>query len=125
MISILCDWGGDLSVGPGGDINVAPPEVELPQRICRRLLTNSGDYIWHTGYGAGLGSYVGKPYSQGAVESTILSHLQFEQLVNRNPAPTVIAADSASGAFSVVSVTVNYSTPGSSVENSLMLGLNN
>ena len=55
MDALFCPWGGDLSVGPGGDISVAPVEAEVEQRIIRRLLTNTGDYIWHISYGAGLG----------------------------------------------------------------------
>jgi hypothetical protein len=39
MIAVVCDWGGDLSVGSGGDIAVAPVQIEIQQRLIRRLLT--------------------------------------------------------------------------------------
>ena len=71
MIALVCEWGGDLSVGPTGDIGVAPVQTEVQQRIIRRLLTNAGDYIWHINFGGGLGSYIGKPYSSALIEGTV------------------------------------------------------
>jgi len=125
MNALLCIWGGDLSVGPAGDINIAPAQSEVGQRIIRRLLTNPGDYIWHTSYGAGLGDYVGEPYVSGAIEGTILSQLQQETLVAKNPTPTVNCDASASGAESSISVNIQYQISGSSSGNSVALELGN
>ena len=106
MIALVCEWGGDLSVGPTGDIGVAPVQTEVQQRIIRRLLTNAGDYIWHINFGGGLGSYIGKPYSSALIEGTILAQLQYEVLVAANPSPTFQISQSTAGSFSSTALTV-------------------
>jgi len=123
MIAIVCDWGGDLLVGPGGDIGTAPVQFEVEQRLVRRLLTNPGDYIWHTTYGGGLGSFVGQPCSPALIEGTILGQLQQETLVAPDPAPTVQINQSLSGSFSTISVTVQFQVTGLSASTSVTLGL--
>ena len=123
MIALVCEWEGDLSVGPSGDIGVAPGQTEVQQRIVRRLLTNPGDYIWHASYGAGLGSYVGKPYSPTLIEGTILSQLQREILVAAHPSPTVQTTQSVAGSFSGTAVTVQYQVTGTLTGSSVILGL--
>jgi hypothetical protein len=122
MKTIVCEWGGDLAVGPSGDINVAPLQANVQQRLVRRLLTNPGDYIWHTDYGAGLGGYVGQPYSPGIIEGVILNQLQLEPLVATTPAPMVQINQSATGPFSTISVNVQYQVAGTSTEHSVVLG---
>ena len=123
MISITCDWGGDLSAGPGGDINATPVQANIHQRLVRRLLTNPGDYIWHTNYGAGLGAYVGRPTSAGRIKSAILNQIQFEPLVAETPAPAVQFNQSATGTFATDAVTVQYQVAGTSAGNSVVLEL--
>jgi hypothetical protein len=123
VITIVCDWGADLSVGPSGDINVAPVQTNVQQRLVRRLLTNAGDYIWHTNYGAGLGSYVGQPYSPANIEGAILNQLQLEPLVAATPTPTVQINQSASGPFSSISMSVQYLVAGTSTDDSVVLSV--
>jgi phage baseplate assembly protein W len=123
VIAVVCDWGGDLSVGPGGDIGVAPVEIEIQQRLTRRLLTTPGEYIWHTEYGAGLGTFVGEPCSPGLIESTILNQLQHEALVAMNPSPTVQTDQSLAGSISTTSVTIQYQVSGTAVGMSVVLPL--
>ena len=124
MNALLCPWGGDLSVGPGGDINVAPIQSEAEQRIIRRLLTNPGDYIWHTSYGGGLGTFVGEPYISGAIEGTVLGQLQRETLVAQNPSP-VVQCEAASATNSSISVNIRYYISGGPTGNSVALELGN
>jgi hypothetical protein len=123
LITIVCDWGTDLSVGPSGDINVTPVQSNVQQRLVRRLLTNTGDYIWHTNYGAGLGGYVGQPYSPANIEGAIVNQLQLEPLLAATPAPTVQINQSATGPFASISVTVQYQIAGTSTENSVVLDI--
>jgi hypothetical protein len=122
-MTIVCDWGSDLSVGPTGDINVTPVQENVQQRVVRRLLTNPGAYIWHTDYGAGLGGYVGRPYSPGNIVGAILNQLQLEPLVAATPTPTVQINQSTTGPFSSTSVTVQYLVAGTSSENLVTLAL--
>jgi hypothetical protein len=123
MITIVCDWGGDLSVGSGGDINVTPVQANVQQRVVRRLLTNPGGYIWHTDYGAGLGGYVGEPYSPGNIEGVILNQLQLEPLVAATPAPIMQINQSAAGPASTTNVMVQYQIVGTTTGNSVVLDL--
>ena len=123
MITLVCDWGADLSVGPAGDINAVPIQANVQQRLVRRLLTNAGDYIWHTNYGAGLGGYVGQPYSPANIEGAVLNQLQLEPLVAATPTPTVKINRSATGPFSSIAVTVQYQVAGTSTENSVVLSV--
>jgi hypothetical protein len=123
MISLTCEWGGDLSVSPTGDIGTVLAQSELQQRIVRRLLTNPGDYIWHLGYGAGLGGYVGEPYSPNNIESTILNQIQHETLVAANPLPAVQINQSMSGPLSTISVFVEYQVVGANTTGSVVLSL--
>jgi hypothetical protein len=123
LIAIVCDWGGDLSVGPSGDIAVAPVQTEIQQRLVRRLLTSSGDYIWHTDYGAGLGKYVGETYVPNLIEGTILNQLQYEKLIAISPSPSVQINQSLAGDFSTISVTVQYQVTGTFTATSIVLGL--
>jgi phage baseplate assembly protein W len=121
--ALVCDWGGDLLVGSTGDIGVAPIQVEVQQRIVRRLLTNPGEYIWHIAYGAGLGSFVGKPYSPALIEGTVLSQLMYEALIRANPSPTVLTSQSTAGSFSSTSLTIQYQVGGVLTSSSVVLEL--
>jgi hypothetical protein len=123
VIAITCRWGGDLSVGASGDINVALIQAEIQQRLVRRLLTNPGEYVWHADYGAGLGGYVGETYSPGFIEGAVLNQLQLEALIAGTPAPSVQTSLSVTGPFSTISVAVQYQVVGGSTLNSIALNL--
>jgi hypothetical protein len=123
VIAVVCNWGGDLLVGPTGDIGVAPIQNEAEQRIIRRLLTNPGDYIWHLTYGAGLGAYVGQPYSSKSVESTILTQIQSEPIVVSNPSPLVQIQQSLANSTPATSVTIQYQIAGAGPLNSVAFTL--
>jgi hypothetical protein len=123
MIALVCEWGGDLSVGPTGDIGVAPVQTEVQQRIIRRLLTNTGDYLWHVNYGGGFGSYIGKPYSSALIEGTVLAQLQYEVLVATNPSPTFQISQSTTASFSNTALTIQYQVAGTSASDSVVIGL--
>ena len=123
MIALACDWQSDLSVGPTGDIAVLPVETEVQQRIVRRLLTSPGGYIWHIDYGAGLGNYVGQPYSKTLIEGTVLNQLQNEVLVETSPSPSVRISQPISESFSGTVVTIQYQIVGAPSGNSVVLGL--
>ncbi len=123
MIAITCAWGADLAVGPTGDINALPISADIQARIIRRLLTNPGDYIWHTDYGAGLGRYVGEPYSPAIIEGAILIQLKLETLVATAPAPTIQIKQSGSGPTPGLAVTVQYQVAGTALAASAAFAL--
>lgn len=124
MITLVCGWGGDLSVGPAGDINVTQVQSDAQNRIIRRLLTSPGDYIWHCDYGAGLGRYVGQPYSSSQISATVRNQLRLEPLVATSPTPSIEVRQSPDNALSTISVSISYQLAGSGTQDlaSLTLG---
>jgi hypothetical protein len=123
MIALICDWEGDLSISPSGDIAAVPRQSEVQSRIIRRLLTNPADYIWHTDYGAGLGSFVGEPYSPNIIEGVILNQLKSETLIARTPAPSVQITQAPVESSPTISVTVQFQIVGALTSGLITLDL--
>ncbi len=86
MQDIFHEWGADLAVGSSGDIALASGTNMVSQRICRRLLTNPGDYL---DYGGGLARFIGQPARSTEIEAVITSQLLLEAAVPTSPAPQV------------------------------------
>jgi len=105
MADLSLQFGGDLAVGPTGDLAVADAQALTQQRVLRRLLTNPGDYIWQLGYGAGLGQFVGRPGVPALISGVIRTQMQFEPQVMQSPAPSVSASVSDDG---IVMASVSY-----------------
>jgi hypothetical protein len=110
MYDIFHDWGGDIGVGNGGDLALATGSDVVNQRICRRLLTNPGDYLWSLDYGGGLGQFVGLPANSANIKAIIVSQLLLETAVPTTPEPqvTITVADVAGG---FVTASITYSDP--------------
>lgn len=98
-------FGQDLQWGPAGDLALVSGPPQTQQRLLRRLLTNSGDYIWQLGYGAGLGKRVGEPANALRIQAVILSQVLLEAAVSPVPVPTVAVASDNAG---TVTATISY-----------------
>ena len=98
-------WGGDLVVGPTGDIAVASGATLGQQRVLRRLLTNEKDYVWNPKYGAGLGQFVGAIVNVRQIVGMIKSQIFAEPAVARQPDPAVAAEAFPNGS---VYLEINY-----------------
>ena len=105
MADLSLLFGGDLSIGPTGDLAVADAQALTQQRVLRRLLTNQGDYIWQLTYGAGLGQFVGRPGVPDLISGMIRTQMQLEPQVMQAPAPAVSASVTDDG---TVMASVNY-----------------
>jgi phage baseplate assembly protein W len=110
MNDIFLEWGGDLATGSGGDLAVAVNSDMQRQRVCRRLLTNAGDYLWNPDYGGGLGRFVGSPASAADIEAVVRSQLALEAAVPQSPAP-VVATSIADRASGYVVTNIAYADP--------------
>jgi hypothetical protein len=99
MYDLFHEWCADLAVGSGGDIALASGSDMISQRVCRRLLTNPGDYLWNLDYGGGLARFIGQPARSTEIEAVITSQLLLETAVPTSPAPqvTTTVADIANG----------------------------
>ena len=89
MVDIAHEWGTDLAIGPGGDLQTVDGNGRVRQRILRRLLTNPGDYIWQINYGAGLAAFVGEAQPAGRVRAVVRDQLRLEPAVARSPEPRI------------------------------------
>jgi hypothetical protein len=89
MSDLALQFGGDLSVGPTGDLALAGGTLLTQQRVLRRLLTNPGDYIWQLTYGAGLGRFVGQAGAPAAIAGVTRAQVLQEAAVAPSPPPVV------------------------------------
>jgi hypothetical protein len=110
MHDIFHEWGSDLVVGSGGDLALSTGAVAVNQRVCRRLLTNGGDYIWNLDYGGGLGQFVGTPAHPADIEAIVRTQLALEASVPTTPAPQVSTAI-VNAANGYVVATITYADP--------------
>ena len=110
MYDIFLEWGSDLAVSTSGDIALSTGAATISQRVCRRLLTNPGDYIWNLDYGGGLGQFVGSPAYPAAIEAVVRTQLLLEPAIPTVPAPIVNArlTDAANG---YVTATITHADP--------------
>jgi hypothetical protein len=109
------DWGGDLVLGPTGDLGLADGTYLGQQRVLRRLLTNAGDYVWQLGYGAGLGAAVGRPLQQAELRGLIRSQMLQEASVARTPDPVVTMMADGAGSVSARLQYVDAASQGTEV----------
>ena len=111
MLDISQLWGGDLSLGPTGDLALASGSTLGQQRVLRRLLTNPGEYIWEPSYGAGLAQFIGGPANALQIRAVIRSQIFKEAAVARSPEPVIdVVPSSAEGS---VYVHIRYVDSGS------------
>jgi len=89
MYDLFHERGADLAVGSSGDIALASGSDMISQRVCRRLLTNPGDYLWNLDYGGGLARFIGQPVRSTEIEAVITSQLLLEAAVPTSPPPQV------------------------------------
>lgn len=101
-------WGSDLSTSATGDLAIVSGSTLRQQRVLRRLLTNPGDYIWHTDYGARLAGFVGAPANEMQITATIRSQIFQEAAVAQTPEPVIDVQVSPAGALSTVYVNIRY-----------------
>jgi uncharacterized phage protein gp47/JayE len=96
--------GGDLSIGPAGDLSLTTGSLETRQRVLRRLCTNPGAVIHHLAYGAGLPTKVGQSLSGSNVAGIARSQMLLEQGVQQTPPPSVTAQIG----FNLIALDLNY-----------------
>ena len=120
MADVYLEWNNDLVLTPNGDVQTATGWDEIRQRIVRRLITNSArtlpdgsttapDYVFHPGYGEGLGALVGQnPDSQfaAAVTARINAAVLVDTAVDPGAVPVVSFSQPQPGTW-IVYIKVN------------------
>ena len=99
--------GGDLSLGPTGDIAVVSQSRRTQQRVLRRLLTSPGAAIFHPSYGGGLAAFVGQPLQTNRLLGVITGQMLLEASVAKTPSPTVSVSQGPSDPTSIL-VNISY-----------------
>jgi len=120
MSDLALEFGGDLLVGPTGDLLLADGSTLTEQRVLRRLLTNPGDYIWQITYGAGLGQFVGLPGVGASVAGVSRAQMLLESGVSVSPAPVVNALVQEDG---TVTLSIKYADASSGGTSTLTFSL--
>lgn len=100
-------WGEDIGVSNTGDIALVGGDDRGQQRILRRLMTNPGDYVFQTNYGAGVLQAIGSPEDKGKLVATIRAQVLLEDSVAPIPAPTT-TVQAAGADFSSLAISVSY-----------------
>ncbi|MGM3277893.1 phage tail protein [Ralstonia sp. 24A2] len=107
LLNDLNHWvGDDIAVSPTGDLGLASADLRTQQRIVRRLVTNQGDYLFHTDYGAGLTQRIGQTLDIAALRGLIRTQTALEAGVAQTPEPQVDVTAITGG----VSVRILYSS---------------
>lgn len=103
MADLYLDFGTDLNFAPGGDLQTADGPALTNQRLARRFFTTAqqrqpggaeasqGGYLFHPGFGAGLGRFVdslGHPTTQRQIELLLAGQARLESSVAPLPVPT-------------------------------------
>ena len=120
-IDIGHQWGADLDLSQTGDLATVDGSTAVLQRILRRLLTNSGGYIWNLTYGAGLSGFVGQPLSPPKIAAIVRTQMLQETAVMTSPPPgiSVFQPDGVgSGTFEVA---IQYQDAASHQTNNISL----
>ncbi len=104
MTDLAHQWGGDLAFSPAGDMATVSGSKEGQQRVLRRILTISGNYIWELNYGGGAPALVGSLSTPQQVEATMRAQMLLEDAVSQLPPPVVNVAAIPGG----LSVSIRY-----------------
>lgn len=113
--------GADLALSDAGDLATVDSDAWTQQRVLRRLLTNTGDYIWQLSYGGSLPAMIGLPISAQRVVAVIRQQMLLESAVAQQPEPIVsVQTDQRSTVFATITyfdsasgTEQNLSVPGS------------
>ena len=123
MADLQMGWSGDLSTSPTGDLATVDGPPVGTERLLRRLMTNPEDYIWHPGYGAGLGRFVGRPVQPAEVEALVRLQMLAEPAIADSPEPVISVHSDPAGrlylqiryadAVTATSASLTINVPGS------------
>ncbi len=108
MPDVSHQWGSDLSTSSTGDLATVTDAALGQQRLLRRLLTNPGEYIWETRYGAGLAQFIGEPADALRIRAVIRSQMFKEPSIARNPEPVIDIQLSPGGVSNALYVHIRY-----------------
>ena len=105
MADFSLEWSGDFQIDSSGDLLVVDGDVEVRQRLERRLFTAVQGYVWHPDYGAGLPQKIGSVYTREQILSICQKQLNLEASVAPNPPAKLDVSPQPSG---LVVISIQY-----------------
>jgi len=97
MTDVFLEWQGDFMSDATGDLLTVDGDIEVRQRLERRLFTAVQGYVWHKEYGAGLPQKIGSLYSATQIKSICQQQLNLERSVAPNPRPILTVTQQPGG----------------------------
>ena len=107
MADIDLEWDEDFQADATGDLLTSTGDVEVRQRLERRLFTAVQGYVWHKEYGAGLPQKIGSVYSREQIQSIVASQLALEASVAPNP-PAILTVQQDPNDAALISIGIQY-----------------
>ncbi len=107
------EWQGDFQADSSGDLFTIEGDVEVRQRLERRLFTSKrgpdypGGYVWHPEYGAGLPQKIGDTLDVGQIQSIVASQLALEASVAPFP-PVQLRVEASPNNPSLIGISIQY-----------------
>lgn len=107
MTDIFLEWTRDFQPDPTGDLMVVDGDVEVRQRLERRLFTAVKGYVWHPNYGAGLPQKIGSVLSVEEIRSVVAAQLAQEASVAPFP-PAILGVAASPNQPSLITISIQY-----------------
>jgi len=107
MADVSLEWGADFEVDATGDLLVVDGDVDVRQRLERRLFTAVNGYVWHPDYGAGLPQKIGSVLSVSDILAVCSSQLALEASVAPSP-PAQISVAASPNQPDLVTISIQY-----------------
>lgn len=107
MADLSLEWNDDFSIDISGDLLVVDGDVEVRQRLERRLFTAVHGYLWHPEYGAGLPQKIGSVFSVYQIKSIVTSQLALEESVAISP-PAQLSVTADPNNASIITISIKY-----------------
>lgn len=101
------EWSGDFMIGSDGDLVLVDGDVEVRQRLERRLFTAVHGYVWHPEYGAGLPQKIGTTLSVARIKAVVASQLGMEASVAPSP-PAILTVGASPNEPDNIGIGIQY-----------------
>jgi hypothetical protein len=105
MADLFLEWQGDFEIDATGDLRVVDGNIEVRQRLERRLFTAVAGYVWHPEYGAGLPQKIGSVLTPTQIQSIVNSQIALEASVATSPPAQVTVTPAPGG---LVEIAIKY-----------------
>jgi hypothetical protein len=114
MPDLYLEWHEDFLADATGDLFTVDGDVEVRQRLERRLFTAVRGYVWHPEYGAGLPQRIGDPIGVYEVQAICAAQLALEASVAIFP-PAQLTVEASPNQPDSIMVGIKYWDAGTGV----------